>query len=65
MYALARKNQGLIEDEVKARATEALKMVGIDESLYEASPFGAVGRTEAPCGNCWRVGNESTDFNIR
>ena len=33
------KNQGLIEDEVKARATEALKMVGIDESLYEASPF--------------------------
>ena len=26
------KNQGLIEDEVKARATEALKMVGIDES---------------------------------
>ena len=33
------KNQGLIEDEVKARVTEALKMVGIDESLYEASPF--------------------------
>ena len=33
------KNQGLIEDKVKARATEALKMVGIDESLYEASPF--------------------------
>ena len=29
----------MIEDEVKARATEALKMVGIDESLYEASPF--------------------------
>ena len=27
------KNQGWNEDEVKARATEALKMVGIDESL--------------------------------
>ena len=33
------KNQGLTENEVKERATEALKMVGIDESLYEASPF--------------------------
>ena len=33
------KNQGLTDDEVKARAAEALRMVGINESLYEASPF--------------------------
>ncbi len=33
------KNQGLTEDEVQARAKEALQMVGIDESLYEVSPF--------------------------
>ena len=32
-------NQGLTEDEVKLRAKEALWMVGIDESLYELSPF--------------------------
>ncbi len=33
------KNQGLTEDEVEVRAKEALWMVGIDESLYEVSPF--------------------------
>lgn len=33
------KNQGLTEEEIKSRAKEALKMVGVDESLYEVSPF--------------------------
>ncbi len=33
------KNQGLTEEEIKSRAKEALQMVGIDEALYEVSPF--------------------------
>lgn len=33
------KNQGLTEEEIKVRAKEALQMVGIDEALYEVSPF--------------------------
>lgn len=33
------KNQGLSKEEVEARAKEALKMVGLDESFYKQSPF--------------------------
>ena len=33
------KNFGLKEEEAKAKAIEALKLVGLDESLYEKSPF--------------------------
>ncbi|MCR5272788.1 MAG: energy-coupling factor transporter ATPase [Lachnospiraceae bacterium] len=33
------KNQGLTKDEAGLRAFEALKMVGLDESLYYQSPF--------------------------
>lgn len=33
------KNLGLSEEEVKKRATEALTMVGLDESFYKQSPF--------------------------
>lgn len=33
------KNQGLSKEEVEARAKEALKMVGLDESFYRQSPF--------------------------
>ncbi len=33
------KNFGLKEEEAKAKALEALKLVGLDESLYEKSPF--------------------------
>lgn len=33
------KNQGLSEEECKERALEALKLVGLPEKYYEASPF--------------------------
>lgn len=33
------KNLGCTEDEIKKRARHALKLVGIEESLYEQSPF--------------------------
>jgi len=33
------KNQGLSEDECKERALEALKLVGLPEKYYDASPF--------------------------
>ena len=33
------RNQGLSEEEIKARAKEALEMVGIEEALYDVSPF--------------------------
>ena len=33
------KNLGLAKDEIEARATEALTMVGLDESFYKQSPF--------------------------
>ena len=33
------KNQGLEQDEIEKRATEALEQVGIDPSLYKKSPF--------------------------
>ena len=33
------KNQGLSEEECKARAKEALKLVGLKEKYYESSPF--------------------------
>ena len=33
------RNQGLPEEEVKERASEALALVGMDESFYEQSPF--------------------------
>lgn len=33
------KNQGLSEEECKARALEALKLVGLPEKYYERSPF--------------------------
>lgn len=33
------KNQGLSADECKARALEALKLVGLKEKYYESSPF--------------------------
>lgn len=33
------RNQGLSEEETKLRAADALRMVGIGEELYEASPF--------------------------
>lgn len=33
------KNLGLEKDEIEARAAEALKMVGLDESFYKQSPF--------------------------
>lgn len=33
------KNQGLSEDECKARAKEALKLVGLKEKYFESSPF--------------------------
>lgn len=33
------KNQGLSEEECKARATEALQLVGLPEKYYSASPF--------------------------
>ena len=33
------KNLGLAQDEIEARAKEALAMVGLDESFYKQSPF--------------------------
>lgn len=33
------KNQGLSKEEIEARATDALKLVGLDESFYKKSPF--------------------------
>lgn len=33
------KNQGLSKEEIKARAEEALSLVGLDESYYGQSPF--------------------------
>ena len=33
------KNQGLSDEEAKARALEALKLVGLSEKYYESSPF--------------------------
>ena len=33
------KNQGLSQEEVEARAREALSMVGVSEELYKKSPF--------------------------
>ena len=33
------RNMGLSEDEIKERVKEALTIVGIDESVYETSPF--------------------------
>ena len=33
------KNQGLSQEEIEARAREALAMVGISEELYKKSPF--------------------------
>ncbi len=33
------KNQGLSEEEAKARAIEALQLVGLPEKYYESSPF--------------------------
>lgn len=33
------KNQGLSQEEVEARAKEALDLVGLDESYYKKSPF--------------------------
>lgn len=33
------RNLGLEEDEIKARATEALKLVGLEERYWEQSPF--------------------------
>ena len=33
------KNQGLSEEECKARAIEALRLVGLPEKYYESSPF--------------------------
>ena len=33
------KNQGFSDEEAKERAKEALRMVGMDESYYEKSPF--------------------------
>lgn len=37
--AFGPKNYGINEEEAKSRAKEALKMVGIDESYYDCSPF--------------------------
>ena len=37
--AFGPKNQGLSEDEVRARVTEALHYVGLDESMFDKSPF--------------------------
>jgi len=37
--AFGPKNQGLSKNEAELRAFEALKMVGLDESLYYQSPF--------------------------
>ena len=33
------KNQGLSQEEIEARAKEALNLVGLDESYYKKSPF--------------------------
>lgn len=33
------KNMGLSEEEIRKRVVEALEIVGIDESVYESSPF--------------------------
>ena len=33
------RNQGLSEEEIRARAVEALEQVGLDESYYRQSPF--------------------------
>lgn len=33
------KNQGLSDDDARKRAESALKLVGIEESIYDASPF--------------------------
>ncbi|MBR5266627.1 MAG: energy-coupling factor transporter ATPase [Lachnospiraceae bacterium] len=33
------KNLGLAQDEIEARAKEALELVGLDESFYKLSPF--------------------------
>ena len=33
------KNQGLAPDEIKQRATDALRLTGISEEYYESSPF--------------------------
>ena len=37
--AFGPKNQGLSEDEVRARVTEALHYVGLDENMFDKSPF--------------------------
>ncbi|MBR2594245.1 MAG: energy-coupling factor transporter ATPase [Firmicutes bacterium] len=37
--AFGPKNMGLSEEEIESRVKEALTIVGIDESVYESSPF--------------------------